>query len=268
MTDEQAFSMWELGSGLPLDGARVHSTAAIFTYNQEYAKNAVVLEVTWQPWDGTNDSPDSEAQKQLYSVGQKWESLDGGNAVGHTSGKRQKFNDQTNIGRLITSYINGLGGGDWDRGLKAAMASGMEPDKASMWVGLDVTLGKVEYPLQTKDDQGNFKTGQTMAIAEYHGKAGAAAPATPATTASPASPAASTAAASTNGGGDDPAGHLGQKLYRQLKKLAVDSADHDAFMDAAFLMDDVTSDDKAWNKATERIIMEYGPDSLFTTARS
>jgi len=264
MTDEQTFTMWELGSGLPLDGARVHSTAAMFTYNQEYAKNAVVLEVTWQPWDGTNDSTDSEAQKQLYSVGQKWEPLDNGESVGHTSGRQQRFNDQTNIGRLITSYIMALGGGDWDRGLKAAMASGMEPNVAAMWVGLDVTLGKVEYDTLGKDEHGNQKRGQTMVIAEYHGKAGAASPAasTPATTSNPP------AAASTNGGGDDVAGHLGQALYRKLKKLAMDSADHDAFMDAAFLMDDVTSDDKAWNKATERIIMEFGPDSLFTTARS
>lgn len=268
MADEQNFSMFELGSGLPLDGARVHSVSAIFTYNQEYTANAVVLDVEWQPWDGETDH--DEAQHQLYSVGQKWEPLDNGNAVGHTSGKRQKFNDQTNIGRLIKSYVEGLGDGDFDKGIQQAIQSGMDPSQADFWVGIDATLKGVTYPTQNKNPDGSVKEGRTMVIGELHGQAEApaAAPKLAAKAGGKATKAASSAKAETNGGGDDPADHLGQALYRQLKKLAVDAADHDAFMDAAFELPDVKSDDKAWNKATERLIMASDEGSIFAEARS
>lgn len=263
MADDQEFTMWKLGSGLPLDGARVHSTKALFTYNQEYAKNAVVLQITWQVWDGEHDDPATEPQDQLYSVGNKWEPLDGGESVGHTGGTNKPFNDQTNIGRLITSYLTCLGGGDMDKGIKAAMATGAEPNKADFWVGLDVTLTKVEYPLPTKPTE-PAKMGQTMVIGELHGRVGEA----PAAKTTTASAPASAPTASSNGGGDDVAEHLGQALYRKLRKAAQEAADHDAFMDAAFAMDDVTSDDKAWNKVTERYIMDYSENSLYAQARS
>lgn len=260
MADDNEFSMWELGSGLPLDGARVHSTEAVFTYNNEYAANAVVLDITWQPEDATH-----EAQHQLYSVGNKWEPLDEGTEVGHTSGKRQRFNDQTNIGRLIKSYIEARGNGDFDKGLKTVIEEGIEPNKVNMWIGLDVTLKSVKYPLQTKNPDGTPKEGQTMVIGEYHGRVGDE----PKAAAKPAAskPKAETKA-ETNGGGTDYADHLGQALYRKLKKLAADAADHDAFMDAAFALDDVSTDDKAWNKATERIILNSDDDSLFAEARA
>jgi hypothetical protein len=261
MADDQEFSMWELGSGLPLDGARVHSTKAIFTYNQEYAANAVVLDITWQPEDESAD-----AQHQLYSVGKNWEPLDSGAKVGATSGKRQKFNDQTNIGRLIAAYIEARGNGDFQTGLKAVISEGMEPDDAQFWIGLDVTLKSVKYPTQSKNPDGTVKEGSTMVVGEYHGRIGEDAPKGK-VAAKPAAKAAAKPAAATSDG-DDHAEHLGQALYRKLKKLAVDADDHDAFMDAAFALEDATSDDKAWNKATERIILNSDSDSLFAQARA
>lgn len=265
MADNQEFSMFELGSGLPLEGQRCRSTEATFTYNQEYAANAVVLDILWQPWDGENDGDPDTAQHQLYSVGQKWEPLDSGQAVGHTSGKRQRFNDQTNIGRLIHSYIVGMGDGDFDKGLKAAVESGMEPDKVAMWIGLDVTLKGVKYDTLGKNADGTPKQGNTFCIGELHGRVGEAA-----TTKTASKPAKATSEdkADTNGGGDDHAGHLGQALYRKLKKAAADAADHDAFMDAAFEIDEVSEGDKDWKKATERLIMDSGPGSLFAEARA
>lgn len=260
MADEQEFSMFELGSGLPLEGARVHSTEAIFTYNQEYAKNAVVLDITW----AHVDDPSVEPQHQLYSVGNKWEPLDGGEAVGHTSGKRSKFNDQTNIGRLIQSMIDTRGLDDM---LAEARETGNEADKAAFWIGLDVTLKGVKYDTLGKNADGTPKQGQTMVIGEWHGRVGDSKPSKPVKAAAD-KPAKSAAKAESNGGGDDYADHLGQALYRKLKKLAVDADDHDAFMDAAFALDDVSSDDKAWNKATERIILDSGDASLFATARA
>jgi hypothetical protein len=261
MADEQEFSMWELGSGLPLEGARVHSTDAVFTYNNEYAANAVVLDITWQHEDDT-----IEAQHQLYSVGQKWEPLNEGESVGHQSGKASKFNDQSNIGRLIKSYIESRGGGNFDKGLAIVIPEGIEPNHIAMWIGLDVTLKSIEFPGMGKNPDGSVKMSRTMVIDVYHGRVGDEAPAkAPAKAASKAKAAAP--AAESNGGGDDYADHLGQALYRKLKKLAADSADHDAFMDAAFALDDVSTDDKAWNKATERIILNSDDDSLFASAR-
>jgi hypothetical protein len=262
MADEQEFSMFELGSGLPLEGLRCHSTEAIFTYNQEYTANAVVLDITWQPEDAT-----MEPQHQLYSVGQKWEPLDNGEAVGHTSGKRSKFNDQTNIGRLITSYVEGLGGGDFEKGIKLAIQGGMEPDHAAFWRGIDATLKSVKYETLGRNADGTPKMGNTFVIGELHGRVGEEAAPAKSTKATSKTSAAS-APAESNGGGDDVAEHLGQALYRKLKKAAKDAADHDAFMDAAFEMDEVTDGTKEWKKQTERIIMDSSDDSLFAEARS
>lgn len=265
MANDNEKSMWDLTSGLPLEGAHCHSVAAEFTYNQEYAKNAVVLDITWQNVDDDTQDP----QHQLYSVGKNWEPLEGGERVAHTSGKRQGFNNQTNIGRLIHSYITARGDGDFDKGRSIVIDEGIEPDVAAMWIGLDVTLSGVQYETMGKNADGTPKMGNTMVIGEYHGRVGdATAPAkAPAKAAGKAAKAAASAPAETNGGGTDFADHLGQALYRKLKKLAVDSADHDAFMDAAFALDEVSSDDKAWNKATERIILASDDESLFATSQ-
>jgi hypothetical protein len=275
MANDKEVNMWELGSGLPLDGARVHATEAIFTYNQEYSADAVVLDITWQPWDGAED--EGEAKHQLYSVGKRWEPVNEGTEVAHESGKLQMFNNQTNIGKLIHSLLEALGDGDVAEGMKQVMAAGLEPYKVDCWIGMDVTLKAITYTTQ------NNKESSTFGIGEVHSLPGgeAAAPAkTPAKKAAapagkaapkPGAAAAAKPAAKAEASGEGEEAwieHLGQGLYRKLKAAAEEAADHDAFMDTAFAMDAVTSDDKAWNKATERIIMAYEADSLFGTARA
>ncbi len=264
MSDDQTFSMWELGSGLPLEGARCHSTDASFTFNNEYSANAVVLDITWQP----QEDPSAEAQHQLYSVGKNWEPLEEGTSVGHTSGKRSKFNDQTNIGRLIHSYVSARGGGDFAKGLPIVIAEGIEPEKAAMWIGLDVTLMTVRYPTQNKNPDGSVKEGSTMVIGEYHGRVGdaPAAASAPAQAAAPAAPASTPAAGA--GATSDFAEVLGQALYRKLRKAAMDAKDHDEFMDVAFNIPETTEGDKDHVKAIERIILDPDPGSLFADARS
>lgn len=264
MSDKD-FSMWELSSGLPLDGARVHCTEATFTYNQEYSADAVVLDLTWQPWDGTDD--DGEAKHQLYSVGKKWEPANEGASVQHESGKRQMFNNQTNIGKLIHSYLEARGDGDVAEGMKAVISEGGEPDQAEFWIGLDVTLKSIPYKTQ------NGKDASTFGVGEYHGRVGeqkakggskgklAEKPAGKPATAKPAAKAADV------DGEDGWKEHLGMPLYLKLTKLAKGADDHDDFMSKAFDLDDVTSDDKSWNKVTEKIIMGYEDGSLFATAR-
>jgi len=271
MADKEV-NMWELGSGLPLDGARVHAVEAVFTYNQEYSADAVVLDITWQPWDGNED--DGEAKHQLYSVGKRWEPVSEGTEVAHESGKLQMFNNQTNIGKLIHSLLEALGGGDVAEGMKAVIEAGLQPYKVDCWIGMDVTLKAIEYETQ------NGKKSSTFGIAEVHalpggegapkaktsGTGGKAAP--KAAPKAAAKAAAKAATADDEGGEDAWKEHLGQGLYRKLKKAAADANDHDAFMDAAFELDEVTTDDKAWNKATERIIMDYSDTGLFAVARA
>jgi hypothetical protein len=270
MADKEV-NMWELGSGLPLDGARVHAVEAVFTYNQEYSANAVVLDITWQPWDGSDD--DGEAKHQLYSVGKRWEPVNEGTEVAHESGKLQMFNNQTNIGKLIHSLLEALGDGNVAEGMKAVMEAGLQPYKVDCWIGMDVTLKAIEYETQ------NGKKSSTFGIAVVHALPGGeadtptkakAAPKAAAKAAPKVAPnaAAKADAADDEGGEDAWKEHLGQSLYRKLKKLAADAKDHDAFMDAAFELDDLTTDDKAWNKATERIVMAYNEDSLFFAARA
>lgn len=248
MTDN--FTMWKLGSGLPLDGAEVTIKSAEFTYDQQYSADAVVLRLVFGLQDGSEGV-------QLYSCGSKWEPINGGAAVQHTSGKNQMFNDRTNIGRLIDSYLKARGDGDVQAGMVAAIADGVEPNKAEMWVGMQVTLGAIKYNTQTG------KESTTFGVAEYHGRQGAVVKAAGVV----AKVAAGKAKGKADGGVTDFDDHLGIKLFRVLKKLAQESDDHDTFMEAAFDLEETTSDDKAWNKATERIILNSDDDSLYATAR-
>jgi hypothetical protein len=271
MSDKD-FNMFNLTSGLPLDGARCHAVEATFTYNQEYAADAVVLDITWQPVDEDGEEA-GEAKHQLYSVGKNWEPADEGATVEHGSGKPMNFNNGTNIGKLIHSLMEARGDGDATKGL-AVLVSEMDdsgqPDNVAFWIGMDVTLKSIQYKTQ------NGKESSTFGIGEFHGRVGEEVEAKPkaktATKVAPKAsgkPAAKAAAKANDATGEDAwKEHLGPKLYRTLVKLAVDADDHDSFMDQAFALDDVTSDDKAWNKATEKIIMVDDEDGLFGTARA
>lgn len=270
MSDESV-NMWEFSSGLPLEGQRCHSTKAVFTYDQEYNADAVVLKVTFQPWDGETD--EGEAKDQLFSVGKNWEPTNEGQSVANKSGKRQQFNNMTVISRFLNSIMLARGDGDVAKGMKVLMEEGAEPDNADFYVGMDVTLKSIEY----KDLSGKDKT--TFGVGEWHGRVGETAKAKPAKALAPKTGTAKAAAkpapkededeGSTESGGEGAwIAHFGQGLYRKLKKAAMDAESHDAFMDAAFDIDGVTSDDKAWNKVAEQYIMEYEDGSLFATARA
>lgn len=250
---EHEQSMWDLGSGLPLDGARVKIVSAKFNYNQEYNANAVVLDLEFSPEEGEN-------QHQLYSVGKNYEPADGGATVEHKSGKFVMFNDRSNIGRWIKSYVTARGDGDYDLGLKTVKAEGLEPHKVDCWVGLDITLASESY----KDQ--NEKERSTMVVGEYHGKEGGAkASKTKASDSKSASK-----AKDEDSDGESFADILGAALFRKLKKAAAEAKDHDAFMDLCFdgdLKADIVTDDKAHNKKVEKIIMDDKPTGLFMSSR-
>lgn len=266
MSDNEV-NMWQASSGLPLEGQRVRTHSALFTYDQEYSADAVVLKITMQPWDGAED--EGEPKVQMYSVGKNWEPADEGASVTTKDGKPRQFNDMTVIWKFLQSYMAARGNGDIDAGMKALINEGADPRNADIYNGLDVTMKGISY----KDLSGKDRT--TFGIGEYHGKVGE--PAKPAAklAAKPAAkaaakPAAKAAPASEadSGGEDAWKEHLGTKLFIQLKKLAKEAENHDGFMEAAFDLDGVSSDDKAWNKVTEQIILSYEDDSLFAYARS
>lgn len=277
-------TMFDLSSGLPLDGARVRTIAAEFTYNQQYAANAVVLDITYQPLDEDGDEV-GDVVNQVYSVGKNWEPTNEGQSVAHTSGKFQTFNDQTNIGRLVHHYLLARGDGDAEAG-KAALIAEMEdrgdPSSAGFWVGIEAAMKRVEYPTQKKDSNGNPVMGGTFVIDEFHGfvdedktkaKGGAKATGKGGTLAPKAdtkAAAKSTSKAAAAATSDDPEELFGAALFAKLQRLARKADNHDKFMDAAFELEDITdkADDKAWTKAAERIIFNSDDDGLFAQARA
>lgn len=268
---DKTVNMFEVVSGLPLDGARVHSVAAQFTYNQEYSADAVVLDIEWQPIDEEGEN-EGESRHQLYSVGKSWEPADGGESVMHTSGNLRNWNSGTNISKILVSLLEARGDGDPADGMRAFMDEGIYPHEAAFWLNMDVTLKSIEYETQSG------KKSTTFGVGEWHGRVGEVAekPKTGKATASKAALApkagagkAKAAEPETSASGeDDWKEHLGQALFRKLKKVAEDAKDHDAFMDAAFGVDGAEEGDKAWKKITEGIIMDYSDTGLFATARA
>lgn len=265
MMSDESVNMFEFSSGLPLEGQRCHSTASVFTYDQQYNADAVVLKIHFQPVDDEGN-PEGEAKDQLYSVGKQWEPIAEGEAVANKSGKKQQFNNMTVISKLINSVMVARGGGDVAKGMQVLIDEGVEPDTAAFYLGWDVTLGSIPYKDQNDKDRSTF------GVKEWHGRVGeapkAAKPAAKKLADKPgtAKPAAKPAATDDGDEEEAWAEHFGQALYRKLKKAAVDADDHDAFMNVAFDLDGVVSDDKAWNKKAEQIIMDE--NGLYASARA
>lgn len=272
-------TMFDLSSGLPLDGARVHSVEAQFTFDQGYAPDAVVCAIFWQAHDGEGEDS-GEPTRQLYSVGKSWEPEDEGARVVHKSGKFQNFNDSTNIGRLIHSFLEARGNGDVQAGLALAideMDTYGTPDSVDFWLNLDVSLKALKYPTQQKDPVTQLpKEGQTMVIDEYFGRFGDATPAKPkgkavaGKAATPAKAVAAKPSGAAKGNTEvvSPVKHLGPGLLKTLKTLATEVEGHDEFMIAAFELDGVVTEDQKWNKITEKLIMDFEDGSLFAEARA
>ena len=61
--------------------------------------------------------------------------------------------------------------------------------------------------------------------------------------------------------------HGGARLIRKLKKAAIEAKDHDAFMDNVLDWEDLTTDDKAWNKKAEKLMMDFSDEGFFATSR-
>lgn len=283
MASEDEQVMWELSTGLPLDGARVHVTGAEFGYRQDYFKgDAALLVLTFQPVDDDGDAlEDQEPKEQYYSLGNKYEpgDADGTFAV-HKSGKFVSFNAGSNIGRLFHSYVECRGKGKtaedrYKSGFDVVREEGLFPHRVEMYLGLDVTLGGIPY-----EDQ-NGKERSTLGFTEYHGRieSGKKAKASSSKSSTKAKakdddedekPAKSTKAKASGSNtmedvfDDD---HGGASLIRKLKKAAIAAKDHDAFMDNVLEWDELTTDDKEWNKKAEKLMMDFSAEGFFASSR-
>lgn len=236
MTDEK--SLWNLGSGLPLDGAEVTVAAAAFTFNNDYAANACVLELSFVDDQGTE-------AKQLYSLGKGWEPQADGERAGHESGTFKKINDNSNYGKWLKAFMAADGAMEYARG------TGKEPDDASLWLGMRLKLKASKYTTQTG------KESTTMVVDQFLGGSGAAV--------GGASPVArlgngqvKASAPAVTPASDD----MDDDLREGLLKLAAALDTHDEFMDAALELDGV-----AGVKANERAVMNKKPGSIWAQAK-
>lgn len=164
---QDEFSYFQTGSGLPLDGALAQVVAAESTVNNSYAAGATVVKITYQPYDELS-SPIGDPQSQLYSCGKNWEVLDRGAAVGHTSGKQVRFNNQSNYGRLIDACFDPTIGMPGQADLIAeCQARQLQPNTMAMWVGLWFELHSLAFPKQGETVA--TQTGSTIVPKAFRG---------------------------------------------------------------------------------------------------
>lgn len=136
MPNEDEFSYFQTGTGLPLDGAQVTVVDGGFIIDNSYAAGAVVAQLTMQPFDG------SDAQSQLYSTGKNFEIRDHGATLQHSSGKLIKINSMSTYGQWIDACLKMEGATDF---LNEARARQMEPNSIALWFGMMFELGAQPY---------------------------------------------------------------------------------------------------------------------------
>lgn len=136
MPNEDEFSYFQTGTGLPLDGAQVTVIDGGFIIDNSYAAGAVVAQLTMQPFDG------SDAQSQLYSTGKNFEIRDHGATLQHSSGKLIRINSMSTYGQWIDACLRMEGATDF---LSEGRARQMEPNSIALWFGMMFELGTQPY---------------------------------------------------------------------------------------------------------------------------
>lgn len=223
-------SLWDLSSGLPLDGADVEITDATFEVDNSYAAGATVLALTFTPLDG------SESQRQLYSCGKNWEPLNGGSALGHVSGKPNgvvTLNTNTNYGKFIAAATAA------EDGAKFKANAQVDPGETSLWIGTKWTLGSLATEnFQTK------KAGSLIIPVVYLGG--------PDGQTSGGGAKASKASSGTVSTDLDP------DILAAIIAVAAKHEEFGDFMDEALELEGVQG-----NKAAEKLVMDSKPGGLF-----
>lgn len=139
-TQQDEFSYFQTGSGLPLAGATVQVVGCQFLIDNSYMAGATVCAITMKPLAA--DGADLEPQTQMYSVGKKHEAADFGARAVHESGKDVRFNNQSNYGKWIDACMRMEGAAEF---IQEARVRGIEPNIAGLWIGMWFELGDVKY---------------------------------------------------------------------------------------------------------------------------
>jgi len=215
---------------------------ALFTYKNEYQNGeACVLELLIEPCEDDaiefGDALDDDGlYSEIYLVGKGFEPADKGAKVQHESGRKRKFPSRSKMGLLMNHAVDLDGLGDELMGRGTAY-------EAKVWEGLDLHFEQVEFSYNDRD--GDKVTYNVRLPTAFNGADGDE-PTKPAKKA-PAKKAPAKKAAPVESEeseeSDAPTHKLPPKLRGQLKAIAANAEDHDAFMEAAFA--ELTLDDDA-----------------------
>lgn len=240
---ENEQNYFDLGSGLPLDGADVVITDAWFEFDTSYNADTVVCKVEY-----TLLNENAEPQIQMYSTGKDREPIGQGhpNNLAHTSGKFVKISDQSNYGTFIKGF---MACENHEAAMKVASERGLQPDSSALWIGMKFTMRSVSRPNTMEGAKRDTTTTMVPAVfLGVDGDAVAGSGARPATRATNAMPATATV------------GDIDAYLMEQLNALAVSVPDFDTFMEQAMEIDGV-----AGNKIAEKAVMSSKAGSIWKT---
>jgi hypothetical protein len=250
-----AYDPYALGSGLPLADTEAVVTAMEFRFDTEYAADACVAAITFQPDEG-------EEQEQLYSCGKGWEPIDRGAATAHTSGRDLNFNKQSNYGRFLAAAY------ECEGFLDEVREEGILPTQVEMFVGKRFHLGTVEYSTRNPSKKDSEETVKTAIVpVAYLGVEEEEAPAKPAAKKTVAKKAAAPAKGPSAIEKKQIA--LIEQLEEEdadmvaaLRELAGESEDHESFMEAAMDIDGVADSDLA-----QQVAMSSKAGSIWAQAQ-
>jgi len=261
----EEFDPFALGSGLPLADQNVTVIAAVFKFDLEYSADACVIGLTFQP-----DEEGMEEQEQLYSCGKNMEPLDQGSAMGHTSGKQVKVNEQTNYGRFMKHAFACEGF------LDMARESGNTPFDAALWEGSQWHLTTVEYETRNPSKPMEPAKVRTAVVPdEFLGygddeeeeappakkSVAKKLPAKKGVAAKKAAPA-KIPGAQTKTLNELAEEEGGEELIEALRELAAECEDHDTFMEQAMEVEGVTG-----NRLAEKAVMSDKAGSIWADAQ-
>lgn len=219
---------WE--TGLP-DDFNLEIAKAYFQFNSKLVGNTgeprLALHLEGKAEGGSYDTPVQleEETALLFTVGDKWMSIDGGQKVVHEGGPQKTFNQNSAIAQLIDSAVQ-AGVPLQDRG---------EPEEAKIWLGLKLHFGRKERKWKDRSS-GEEKTTSALTVTGFAGEGTKAS-----ATAKPASSAKAPA-------GDDVttiSDLVGGAILKRLQKVAASAEDYDTFATEATELPKVKDSDEA-----------------------
>jgi hypothetical protein len=257
-----AYDPYALGSGLPLADTDATVVGVEFRFDTEYSADACVAAIMFEPDEGEN-------QEQLYSLGKGWEPTDRGASTAHVSGRELNFNKNSNYGRFLTAAY------ECEGFLDEVREAGILPQSQDMFLGKRFTLGTVEYTTRNPSKKDSEETVKSAIIPtaylgwgeEEEEEEEVEAPKRTKKVA--AKKAAPKKAAATKGPSAIEKKQIAliaaldeedEDLVQALRDLALESEDHETFMEAAMELEGVAESDTA-----QQVAMSSKPASIWAT---